>query len=282
MRHRLLVDRGRAAADAQLPGDQHHLGRRTADVPHDAQRLSRAHRVRRHERDRRGGPGDVPGVRPDSRQRLEVLPVLHDHERPALLVLGAVRPRAGADDRGRGPRGRWAGPRTGGPRACVRTAVPDGHGWLLGRDRGRRRAAPRVAAPSRARLAQAAGRLVQRREPLRVWEPLRGDGRGDGGRLVGCQRAAEAGARNRAMAARYAGYSYSQECWPPGTTTVSVTASGRAARRAAARRPRCADRHDPVVRPVDQQHRHADVAHGPCGAHRRDRVAPRAAGRPAW
>ena len=51
-----------------------------------------------HERDPDGRAGEVSGIRSDRSQLLQVRAVLADDERPALLVLGAVRPAAGMQD----------------------------------------------------------------------------------------------------------------------------------------------------------------------------------------
>ena len=63
----------------------------------DSGRLRRA-RIRRHERDADGRAGEVSGIRSDRSQLLKVGAVLADDERPALLVLGAVRAAAGMQD----------------------------------------------------------------------------------------------------------------------------------------------------------------------------------------
>ena len=217
----------------------------------------------RDERDRRRGARDVAGVRPERRERGEPLAVLDHDERPALLVLRAVRPPVPAARSARGGRARAAGRRTRGPRA-----------WCGPRPRRYGRCRLARTRPASDRSPPGSLSRVDRRSGS--GSRTGGHGLGDAAASSGSSGPPRCVARNAAIAARYTGYSYSHECWPPSTTRVSVTASGRAARRARGEPPEVAHRHDAVVRAVDEQHRRRGSPHGVGRADRRDRVAARA------
>ena len=72
--------------------------------------------------------------------------------------------------------------------------------------------------------------------------------------------------RNAATVRRYAGNSYSQECWPPSITSVSTGVPGRRPARRPASRSRWATGTTVSSVAVDEQDRARDPARGPRGA----------------
>ena len=98
LREVVPVDRRRNAADAELPGDEHHVLGRLPEVPHDRQWRIDGLRVRRDEGDRRGRAGQVPGVWPHIGKLAQRRAVLDRDERPALGVLGAPGTPARVED----------------------------------------------------------------------------------------------------------------------------------------------------------------------------------------
>ena len=259
----------------------------------------RAVRIRRHQRDRGRRAGDVAGVRPDRRQRLRAARAPRttmNAQRCWFFELWARRPASTIRSRSAVASGRPSNDRIARlVRTASRTFIPGssrrgrerddglvaddvsavGPGGVRGspfgrhrRGRFRRRARATATgsrrAPRRASSAAPGPAGARPGRPRRPRPPPRASS--------GPPRLA---ARNRATAARYAGNSYSHECRPPSTTSVSVTASGRAARRARGEPREIADRHHAVLGPVDQHHRPVDGAHGAGRAHGADRVAAR-------
>ena len=98
-RERLIVDGRRAAADAEGPRGEHHLGGGTAEIPGHRQRLPGRPRVGRDERDRHGRASDVAGPRPEGSQLGEVRPIADDDEVPALAVLRGAGSAPSVEDR---------------------------------------------------------------------------------------------------------------------------------------------------------------------------------------
>ena len=128
----VVVDRRGHAADPQLPGHQHHVLGRLAEIEQHRQRRVGRGRVRRDERHRNRRPGQVAGPRTDGRQLGQALAPTNDDEVPALEVLRAARPAAGVED----PVEMLGLERAVGEaadRPFPADRVPDGHG--SGRDR---------------------------------------------------------------------------------------------------------------------------------------------------
>ncbi len=94
----VLVHGRRRAADAELPGDEHHRVRGLAEVEHHRERDPRLGRVGRDQGDRDSRTGQVSGKWPHRGERAQVFPVAADDERPALRVLRAVCPSASPQD----------------------------------------------------------------------------------------------------------------------------------------------------------------------------------------
>ncbi len=205
-------------------------------------------RVGRHERDPDGRPGEVAGPRPDRRKLAQVGPVAADDERPALRVLRAAGAPAGVED----PLEMGGLERSVGEapdRPPMRDRLPDG---IVARssveppapsadDRDQPRAGAGRVAPGRATWASVRkppGVVLDRREPTprRPGSARPASRRRSSPASSGVQRSAERPGEEAARPpAGRPGYSYSQECWPPGTTSVSTGAASGSPRRAAAR-----------------------------------------------
>ena len=236
--------------------------------------------VRRDERDRRRRSRDVARVRAQVRQRAEPLAVLDDDERPALLVLGAVRPRAGAEDAVEVLGLDRAGPRTRARRAW-RGRRPRWSSASLGSALGPARAQVRGSAGARVRRAPAS----ERKPPGSSSRVVRRSGSGrrtagtasaSGRGLVGVSGPAERRGeepRDRRAVRR--------ELVEPGVAPARDDEGlgdrlGRAARRAPASRPGRPTGTTPSSRAVDEHHRGVDLADGA-----RSRSRTRSCGRAA-
>src|SRR5207237_7986534 len=90
-RQLMVVDGRRRATDPQLPGREHHVLRRSPEVPYD-RLAARAIRVGRHERDGRCGAGQVPAIATNRGELAQMLSALYHDENPPLLVLGPRGP----------------------------------------------------------------------------------------------------------------------------------------------------------------------------------------------
>src|ERR1700682_518397 len=87
------IDRSDAGADAVRPGGQHQVLHEPSLI-HAAPGIVSTH----DERDRQLRAGEVPGKLTAFRERLQRLPVPHDHEVPRLRVFGRPRPSARVED----------------------------------------------------------------------------------------------------------------------------------------------------------------------------------------
>ena len=222
----VLVDRRRAGSRSLAPTRRSSSGPRRRRGPTYPQRLARAQGLRGDQRDRRRGAGEVAGARAERRelrrcaryprptmnaQRCWFFELCARQSRgdDPVEVSRLERPAVELADRALRSGSR--------PRRSSRgAALPRG---VAGSARATRKPPGSSSSVTGARDRGAA----RRARPRRHGPPRRGE------------RSAQVRRRGmRAIVARYTGNSYSHECRPPSTISVSVTASG--GRRGASRR----------------------------------------------
>ncbi len=210
--------------------------------------------------------------RPERCQRPEPFAVADHDERPALAVLGAVRPPPRFEDgverrppRAAGRRTRaplaWRGRRRGRSSVGLRR-LDDGCGGR-GAHAGRRGGAasgPRRA-PRRGSRGAPARAAAPRAWPRRPARPRPGSA---------VRRATPPGTGRRR--ARNSANSYSHEWWPPCTTRVSVTALGQRGAAGLGEAREVVEREHVVLVAVDEQDRGRDGPDGLGRAHARHGV----------